>query len=688
MLNFLNTTVLIAAAAALIPLIIHLFFRRKVKVIPFSSLKHLKSMQRRQVRRLKIRQILLLLVRMLIILMVVFAFARPTTEKGSIGRHASVSAVVLVDNSASMDRYVKDGNLFTLATKRVSHLLQTFTESDEVALIATAGGEPSNRPDVFGSAASAAQQLEMLERRYVPTALDGSLEHGADLLRRAINLNKEIYFVTDRQRYSLPDTAVLGQVDAAVYSVELPLERSENCGIIEVDFGGQLILPGHEFAITGRVKNYGTGDRSDLIASLFIDGNRVAQSDFAVKGGEETSVKFTRAVGRTGFHSGYIEISDDEFPADNRYYFSFRIPERFNLLIIDGDGTGELLALALSPARNINQYWSVKTTTPDNLAGVNFWDFDVIFLAGTPAVDETFSQRLKSFIGQGRSLLLTYSPGVDIQHFNAEWSFVTGVTFERAAPRDPSRAGYYAFQSFDITHPIFSVFNFEDNQPPQIKFYALPDVSVSDRANVLLSFTGDRPALVEHTSGRGRALMFTGPVGAGYSDISGHAFFVPLVSRIAEYLAADLSSYDLKLFCGDNITRPVTVNQAITAPLYLITPDSGQYALSPRERQGLLTLRILPSDQPGIYSISYSGREIDRFALNVNPEECDLAAVDADQFATAVGTADMKALPQGADLAAVIAEYRHGRELWQLFLWLAVILVIAEVLLSRGAQQE
>ncbi|MCK4573898.1 MAG: BatA domain-containing protein, partial [candidate division Zixibacteria bacterium] len=93
MFSFLNTTVLFAAVAALIPLLIHLFSKRKVKVVEFSSLKHLKAMQRRQVRRLKIRQLLLLIIRTLIILMVVLAFARPTVRSGRIGSHASVSAV-------------------------------------------------------------------------------------------------------------------------------------------------------------------------------------------------------------------------------------------------------------------------------------------------------------------------------------------------------------------------------------------------------------------------------------------------------------------------------------------------------------------------------------------------------------------------------------------------------------------
>src|SRR5512147_1552013 len=135
MFTFLSPTVLFAAFAALIPLIIHLFSKRRVKVVEFSSIRHLKSMQKRQVRRLKVRQLLLLILRMLLILTIVLAFARPTATEGRVGAHASVSAVVLFDNSASMNRLVADGNLLELAKKRTEELLKTFGQTDEVALI-------------------------------------------------------------------------------------------------------------------------------------------------------------------------------------------------------------------------------------------------------------------------------------------------------------------------------------------------------------------------------------------------------------------------------------------------------------------------------------------------------------------------------------------------------------------------
>lgn len=688
MFNFLNSSVLLAAAAAVVPLIIHLFFRRKVKVVEFSSLKHLKAMQRRQVRRLKIRQLLLLLLRMLIIFVVVLAFARPTTEGGRVGSHASVSAVVLFDNSASMNRYVADGNLYDLAVKRTRELLDTFGEADEVYLIPLAASDDADETPAFTSAAVAHEKLTRLAVSSRAANLETSLDNAVNVLEQAVNLNKEIYFISDRQRHNLPDTALLAGTAANVYFVDLPTEENDNCGLTGVDFGGQLILPGHDFVITARVKNYGAGDREDLIASLFLDDNRVAQTDFAVKAGEETSVKFTRAVSTTGFHSGYVEISDDKFVGDNRYYFSFGIPERFNLLIVDGDRTGGLIALAMAPSSDIAQYWSVKQASPDNLAGVNFSDYDVVMITGAPDLADTYMQRLKAFVSNGKALFVSYDAQTDTGYYNRNYSELTGVVYD--APLNPnfSRAGYYSLMSFEVDHPVFSVFGFENNQPPQVKFYTLPTIHLRPDTRTILRFTGDRPALVETTFGSGRVLTFTGPLSPVYTDLTGQAFFVPFVSRIAEYLASDLSSYDLRLYCDANISRSLSAKTTVSAALDLITPDSSYFELSPEEQQGTLVLRVKPTDRPGIYHIGYAGREIDRFAVNLDPAECDLAVVDTDQLARALGTDKVNVLGDRTELAATISQFRYGKELWTLFLWLAVILIIVEILLARGTNPE
>jgi hypothetical protein len=99
-------------------------------------------------------------------------------------------------------------------------------------------------------------------------------------------------------------------------------------------------------------------------------------------------------------------------------------------------------------------------------------------------------------------------------------------------------------------------------------------------------------------------------------------------------------------------------------------------------------IKAQPSDMPGVYRVRYRGREIDRFAVNVNPDECDLAAADPDQFASALGVNEPRRLEDGVVLASEISAFRIGRELWHIFLWVAVALLIAEMMLSRGAPAE
>lgn len=686
MFNFLNTSILFAAAAALVPLIIHLFSKRKVTIVEFSSVRHLKAMQKRQVRKLKIRQLLLLILRMLIIFVAVLAFARPTTESGSIGSHASVSAVILFDNSASMNRYVANGQLFDIAKKRTEELLDSFEESDKILFLPMVGIE--NQSLEFQSKAIAKEILQNTTTQYEFATLEAPLQIVNQLLEQSSNLNKELYLVTDFQRTILPENAVLTDLDASLYIVELPLEENINVSISSIDFGGQLILPGHDFKISASINNQSQKKQSDLIASLILDGNRIAQTNFSIDASSEKTIGFTRTVSNTGFHSGYIEISDDKFQTDNRFYFSFKIPDQFNLLIIDGDDTGELIKLALSPSESIKQYWSVKKATPNELSSVSFWDYDVIFLSGSPKLSDGHIQRLKSFLSQGRSLFITYDGQTDISFFNENYSEITDVTFDESARLDFSKAGYYTFSNYDMHHPLFSFYTFNENKLPEIRFFTLPKMHHNSISKELMTFTGNRPALIENRYKSGRVLTFTGPIAPHYTDLSAHAFFVPFLSRIAEYLAADLSSYDVALYNGMPVHRELSDKISINESITLVTPDSSKYNLVPEDRNGTLSLFVQPVDVPGKYSLLYRSKEIDQFSVNLSPLESNLADADADQFVKSFGLSTYTLLPLDSDLQALLSELRFGNELWQLFIWLALFLLAVEMILSRSAKDE
>ena len=74
---FLNPKFLFGLVAVAVPLLIHLFTKRRARKQQFSSVSFLRDIARRETRRLRVRNLLLMLLRMAAIAAFVLAMARP-----------------------------------------------------------------------------------------------------------------------------------------------------------------------------------------------------------------------------------------------------------------------------------------------------------------------------------------------------------------------------------------------------------------------------------------------------------------------------------------------------------------------------------------------------------------------------------------------------------------------------------
>ena len=125
-LTFLNPALLFGAAAAAVPLLLHLLQRRRVREIAFSDLRFLEEVKARRSRALGVRRWLLLLLRMLAILLVVAAAARPQLGGRDAAAAAPEALLVVLDASASMrteqDRDTRFDAALAAATDAVTAL--------------------------------------------------------------------------------------------------------------------------------------------------------------------------------------------------------------------------------------------------------------------------------------------------------------------------------------------------------------------------------------------------------------------------------------------------------------------------------------------------------------------------------------------------------------------------------------
>lgn len=684
MFNFLNTAILAAAAAAVLPFLLHLFSKRKVKVVPFSSIAYLKAMQKNQVRAIKIKQLLLLILRTLIILAVVMAFARPATTGGYLGSHASVSAVILIDNSASMGVSTTDGLSFDLAIERAGSLANMFGPEDEIAVLTTNGilATPATE-NAFGNAASAEKILSDIRLTDSKADVTETVRLATELLSASDNLNRELYIISDFQQTSLDADATFPESEARIYLVDVTDGMADNSGIVDVDLGNQLIEVGTEFPLTATVKTFAAEGREDILASLYIDGRRVSQDGIRLNGGESGQIVFPVTVSNPGFHSGRVELSDDDLLADNTRYFSFFIPDNFTILIVGGGVDARLAELALAPDEQLRRHWSVTTISYPQLSSARLADYDVVYLINNSSLPSSDVSRIKNYVRNGGGLFVNIGREADSAAFNGQMSDMLGVSLTSEFPKQFSRSGFFMLSEMDLEHPILSVFADDENAGTlSFKTYAIvrSQLTGDNPARILARFSDGSPAIAVNRFGRGRAMYMGCDLNPDISDISLHPFFVPYLVRSGEYLSSGFSAASETIVTGDSPRRIPGRDFNIKNEFTLVMPDSSRRVVTAQIIDDVKAIDCGRLDKAGIYRILNGTTESDRLAVNIPAEEGDLYRSDWDNLEAQFGASRM---PMSVDLASFVSEQRFGRELWQYFLLAALILMVLEMIVAR-----
>src|SRR5688500_2471188 len=103
-MSFGNPWMLLGALAALIPLLVHLFDRRRPRPHPFPPISFVLRSQKRTASRLKLKRLILYCLRTLILLAIPVALARPELRRAgtvALSRGPAATSIV-VDASLSM----------------------------------------------------------------------------------------------------------------------------------------------------------------------------------------------------------------------------------------------------------------------------------------------------------------------------------------------------------------------------------------------------------------------------------------------------------------------------------------------------------------------------------------------------------------------------------------------------------
>ena len=697
-LSFTSPALLWGLVAAALPLVVHLFFRRRPRPTPFPAIDFILRARQENQRRLRLKRILLFVARTALLAAVALAVARPRLvapeAKAAQGAVGPAAVAIVLDASASMGYRRFAGTLFDRAKADAIEVL-TGLNSDEPATLVVCGG-----PSVPQAERPSFDKAEL--RRRIAAA---ELTHGhADLtscVGAAVQalaesaagqaLRRKLFVATDM-------TAVSWRLDAAPPVVATPSgpvrpevtlldaargERLENAWLSSVAAEPDPSVGPRGYRITATVNGQRREPEKDASLSLRVgDGKqeRMAIRSF-IEVPQAGSTKKTLAY---DFPTGgpavlSLSLPEDAYPEDDALALTLHVPREVKVLVVDG---------APSPVRQRDAAFFVEAalsgnSSPvrptvvdqDGLSKVRLSDYDVVFLLNVRSLGEK-APELVDFVERGGGLFLAMGDEVDPDRYELELKRILPAPLHVVKTADRSAA---RFAEVDWDHPALAVFSGPAREGLEsvrtFRYMLLKPERKDASSRVLVRFEDGSPALVEARRGQGRVMLFTSTVDREWSDWSIRTSFLPAMQRIAAFLAGGLEE-------RRDWPTPVFAPRILPAPegiqvVSLLGPDGRERRVEATSGAASVT-----PDVPGLWQVKVrrEGKEaLDptlAFAVWPDPRESDMRRLEPSELTAWFG---------GESHARVAGDRpaREGRDipLWSWLLVVAVAAFLAEGLL-------
>lgn len=693
-MNFLNPFVLFGMIAASIPLVLHLLNLRKLRTVEFSTLRFLEELQQTRVRNLKLQQILLLILRTLLIIFAVLAFARPTVPGNLplLGAKQRSSLVILVDNSASMEAADQQGPRLRQALAAARQIVASLNDGDEVAILPLSGFDAQRSVGFTSTFTVAREQIDRITVADDRADLPRMLRVADRLFNDARHAHHEVFVVSDMQtsltRREVSDSGIVLTDDATVFLVRIGdglTALEQNLSVDSLNVITKLFQPDKPVEIEAFIRNGGKTDAVGIAVSMAFDGVRVAQRAIDVPAGTTRSVIVAAPPQRRGLISAHVEVENDAIDRDNVRYAGLIVPPRARVLLVGAPSDIMFLRTALSLPGMEQSSPEVSIANTASEAASRLSNNDVVMIAGS-ALSSADAAVFRQWVERGGGLVLFANETPTLLQSLPSFGFTAGSV--RTAPANEP----WAVTSIDRSHPLFlGVFKGSDAkrlvESPRIE----RQLPVSGGVSIMSTSAG--PLISESTIGGGRVLYIAIPPTITWSTFPLTGLFAATAVRSSMYLLMPRDA-GLDAGVGEPVSAPLPPRYAGTES-FIMRDVAGISSAVRAVRMPSATLLTVPAQRAaGVVKISTTdSASVMTVAVNVPNEESILNFFSQNAAETEVKNIvsapnHVVTVSDASNVNEAILSARTGSELWPLFIVLAILCAIAEMLVSAFFARE
>lgn len=634
-------------------------------------------------RKIQLKQWLLLLIRTLAILFSVLAFARPSWHPEGVTGGGRTSAVLVFDDGYRAGQLTKDGVVWERYKVAGEEIFSLLKNGDGVS--ASFVSSPEDRLTLNHDLTAEEEKLFKKDAAAIGLSAFPPLIQAGRLLGASHDPNREIYLFSDgyfsisqSERTEAGRTSL--QARGKLFWLRPDLEDSDNRALISFRFADPILAAGLPVRLEAEVFNQKKSSASGVLASLYLDGKKVNQQSVDLASEESKKILLEGTVFSSGWHWGYLELPDDDLPADNRLYFSFYLRPKLRLLLAsDAPGYWSAAELVLSAGQKAGGWFEIQKARLAEFSRLDWSNIDAAFVALPERFDFGWWERILRFVGDGGGVFL--APEKELRNYPAHVVLqATGLKLEGLAT-----SGAQEFFSFrpEAAHPIFS-FLTQGKSVPALKFYSYHRNRAGSEALALARFSQGGAALAEKKAEKGRLIFSTASLERSNTDLYFHAFAVPFFFRTTQYLASfsaaagDFKTGERVFFSPPDFPKKF--------PLKLAGPDGSvtETGLSSK-RQAHLDLGVLTV--PGVYRLYQDTLLAGMAAVNVDTKNSALSPAAADQLEKALPGFKVIEVPLGDKIEPVVRQSRSGRELWKLLAFVVLGLLGLEMAVVRWGEK-
>ena len=463
MFGFSLTTagfLLAGTLCALGPLIIHLLNRRRFKVVQWAAMDFLREAMQRNRRIMQIRDIVLLVLRTAAVFFFGLALAQPFFSKKQEGanEHQPVHAILLVDNSLSMDYgTTAEGTGLTRAKEKAKALIDKLPAGSKISVIPVCGSREGYSPDPHDTKENALEALEKIEIVDRSATVLKAVNEAKKASEAAPELAKRIIFISDQQESNWKDLTSPETLKdlPAMQVVDVSLPNPKNTWIADLRVQDGLADVETPSTIVVQVQYSGLDARRDVPVKLYLGESVIGEKLALLEPGEgtrEVDFEYTFNAlnempepGKPVFITLKATIDQDELPSDDQRFLAVPVVAALPVVFVDQFGAededpgrnrlGEtvrlrkLLAPKAAREEAPRQVVKIKHVRADELTQDVLADARLVVVGGLANIDDVNTvPLLRDYVKQGGQLLIAAGADFNPDAWNgAAWKEGEGI---------------------------------------------------------------------------------------------------------------------------------------------------------------------------------------------------------------------------------------------------------------------